>query len=311
MFTNGERSRPVRKSELTREIARWLLQLAPGDPMPTVRHMASRCRASLGATQGVVAGLEASGAVTVERQAQRAGVLVGSSVGQLWEHAMGEPIVISFPLAATPTIEGLATAVKALLAEHGLEAFLVFARGSRRRLADLAQNRAHAAMVSALSAGERDPARYVVALELAGGSYVREHRVFATDGTLSKGARLRVIVDRDSADLATLSRLEFGEQDAELVTATYMQFARLLHERRADAAVLDIEEVGGRLPGSVRNRPLSPHVVAQIGDSNTRAAVVTLRSERAVQRVLVRCLDPERVVAIQREVIEGSRVPEY
>lgn len=297
--------------ELRRRVARALLQLNDGDRLPTVRELSRSLDGSLGATQVQLVRLEDEHALVVERRGRNGSFLIGRDLGALWLASERTPLIIGLPLPSTPRIHGLATAIKTLFGEAGVDNYLVFVRGSRNRLGALRLGRCHIAVMSSLAANERRKRVEPVVLELPAGSFVREHRVYFLASRGEESRMPRVIIDRDSADFVTLTNLEFGEK-AEPVEATYMQFSRLLRERRVDAAILDIEEVDGSLPSFVTSRALSTRVLTEVGGANTRAAFVSRNPVAASVSQLVRaCLIPERVLAIQEEVISGARVPEY
>jgi hypothetical protein len=312
MFTMDERTDPLSGDELRRRLARDLLALKPGDRLPTVRAMAGRHGASLGAVHQAVVRLEDVGAIQVERRHGRGAVLLGRSPGRLWAEAEREPLVISLPLPTAPRVQGLASAIKALLVAQDVAAYLIFLRGARQRLAALRHRQCHLAVMSSLSAGAMLTPDEELIVELPPQSYVLEHRVYYVDRPGGGGRIGRAVIDEDSADFDILTRLEFAGSETRLVPATYMQFERLIDEDRADAAILDAEEdIVARLPATIRDRPLSKAVRAAIGDRNTRAAFVGRAGEPAVRHVLEACLDPGDLLRIQADVVRRDRVPEY
>ena len=312
MFTPDERPEPLTGDELRQRLARDLLALRPGDRLPTVRTLAALHGASLGAVHQAVVRLEEAGAIEVDRRHGRGAVLLGRSPGRLWAEAEREPLVISLPLPTAPRVQGLASAIKALLVAQDVAAYLIFLRGARQRLAALRHGQCHLAVMSSLSAGAMTTPTEEVILELPPQSYVQEHRVYYVERPGRAGHIDRAVIDEDSADFDILTRLEFAGTDTRLVPATYMQFQRLIDEDRADAAILDAEEdIVARLPPTIRDRPLSEGVRAEIGDRNTRAAFVGRAGESTVRRVLEACLDPTDLLRIQAEVIRRDRVPEY
>ncbi len=300
----------VRGEDLRRGIARILLHVDPGQRLPTVRDLAARFGVSIGAAQEALVRLESDGAIAVDRRG-RGAILLDRSPGQLWSIAEASPLIISLPLPSTTRIEGLATAVKAQLAASGVEAFMIFSRGSRNRLVELRQQRCHAAVMSALAATELCGPGEEAVLELPPFSFVREHRVYFVDGDRPSGEPLRVAVDRDSLDFQLLTELEFRDSGATFVSATYMESPRLLEERRAEAVVWDVEEGKARMPSFVRDRPLSKHVLDQIGTSDLSAAFVTRRSDASVRRLFQICLDVDALMRLQDEVMAGRHLPAY
>lgn len=306
----GEPIGRIRGDDLRRNVARVLLTLDPGQRLPTVRVLAARFGASVGAVQEALARLEAEGAVEVDRRG-RGGVLMSLSPGQLWAAAEGSPLIISLPLPSTRRIEGLATAVKAQLTAAGVEAFMIFSRGSRHRMIELRQQRCHVAVMSALAAAELCEAGEEAVAVLPTLSFVKEHRVYVADGGAGGAESLRVVMDRDSLDFQLLTELEFRDSQATYVPATYMEFPRLIAERRADAVIWDVEEAESRMPSFVRDRPLSARALEQIGDSDLRAAFVARRTDTSVRRLLHLCLDTPKLMHVQAEVIEGRYLPAY
>lgn len=302
-------------AELRRLLARSLLEVQVGDRLPAIRQLAALYGVSLGAAQGALAGLEKSGAVAIQRRGRLGAFLLERSVGQLWSIAQDGPLVIALPLPSTRRCEGLASGIKAVLAKSGIEAFCIFFRGSRRRLRALQQQRCHAAVISGFAAAELCGPNEKPALELPPQTYSREHRVFYTTHAPPPHRPLRVALDSDSADLQRLTEMEFAGAPAgapvEFVPATYLQYAWMLEEGRADAAVWDVDETVGRLAPSVPSRPLSERVLRRIGDSNTRATFVVNRADTAAGAVIAECLRDPELLEIQRQVIAGNRLPEY
>ena len=311
MFTGGELRERMRSDELRRRVAGTLLGIEPGQRLPTIRQLASRHRASIGATQETLARLEAEGGVAIDRRGRLGATLRSRSIGALWAAAEGVPLIVSLPLPNTPRTEGLATAIKSLLTHAGVEVYLVFSRGSRHRLVELRQGRCHLVVLSALAARELCGSGERVLLELPAPSFVREHRVYYADRAEGMNGPPRVVIDRDSLDFQRLTELEFEGTGARFVPASYMEFPRLMAEREADAVIWDVEEAEARMPRFVRSRSLSARVVAQIGDSDLRTAFIARTEDTSVQLVAKACLDPAALMRIHGQVVEHKRVPSY
>ena len=301
-----------RTVDLRQEIAALLMTtVAQGERLPTVRGLAVRFGASIGTVQGVLARLERDGAVELAHRGRRGAYLERRSLERLWAAAESEPLILSLPLPLTPRVNGLATAVRALLNEAGVPAYLTFVRGSRRRLEELRHDRCRVAVMSALAAGERS-AGETIAQELPSQSYVGEHRVYLRPDVTAIDRPLRVVFDRDSADFQRITELEFAGQGAEFVPATYMQFARLFDEGRVDGAVWDADEaLAAHLPALMTERPLSAGVRHSLADANSRATFLVRSDDHVAHHVVTTVLRPPALLAIQQEVITGTRVPEY
>jgi hypothetical protein len=217
---------------------------------------------------------------------------------------------VSLPLASSLRYEALATAIKQLLANAGLEVFLIFVRGSRQRLQAVREGRCHLAVMSSFAAVELCGPDDRVVGELAPNSYNTGHRVFYSAAGHERH-HLRVIVDRHSADQQLLTGLEFAGADIELVPAMTGQITRLLAGGLADAAVWTSDEMEATRLDGILDRPLAPSVRARVGDSDTRAALVGRAAEAGVMHAVAAQIDAAEVARIQQDVMSGKVVPEY
>ena len=302
-------SRPI--TDIVPELARRFL-MAPDPPtrVPTVRQLADEHRSSLASIHAAIGRLEGAGAIEVDRRGRLGAFLVSRSVGRLWAAAESGPLVVSLPLASSLRYEALATAIKQLLTNAGLEVFLIFVRGSRQRLQAVREGRCHLAAMSSFAAAELCGPDDRVIGELAPNSYNTGHRVFYSAAEPQRH-HLRVIVDRHSADQQLLTGLEFAGADIELVPAMTGQITRLLTNGLADAAVWTSDEMEATRLDGILDRPLGPSVRARVGDTDTRAALVGKASEAGVMHAVIAQIDAAEVARIQQDVMSGKVVPEY
>jgi len=285
-----------------------------GDRLPTVRDLAAQHGASLASVQTALARLEADGAVQITRRGRLGAYLEHRSLPELWSAADGAPLVVTLPLASNLRGQGLATGIKSVLTEAGMDTFLTFVRGSRNRLRALRDGRCHIVVMSGLAATIAADADLAVII-LPAQTFAEERRVFLHRPEPPElgppDRRLRVVIDSESADLQRLAQLEFEHQDVEFVEAVYMQSIALLESGMADAAVWDLDETTRRLPPHVTSRALSPSVREAIGHRETCAAFVTRADDIPTRVIVEKCLRPERIVEIQRRVLAGELVPGY
>jgi hypothetical protein len=311
MLEDRERwpSRPV--ADIVPALAReLLLESEPPTRLPTVRELAVRHRASLSSIHTAMGRLREAGAIQVETRGPLGAFMVARSVGRLWEAVDGGPLVIALPLASSPRYEALATAIKAGLTQAGLEAFLIFVRGSRQRLQAVREGRCNLAVMSAFAAEELCGADDSVVLELWQHSYNTGHLVFYTSRALT-ATPLRVLVDRHSADQQLLTTLEFGGDGVTILPAMTAQIARMLADGRGDAAVWTADEMLVNRPDGVLDRPLSAAVTERIGDRDTRAVLVGTAADSDVLRATIAVLGKPDIEHIQEDVLAGRVAPEY
>jgi hypothetical protein len=304
----------IRVDDLTRDMARDFMRLEGGRRLPTVRELAARYGASLGSIQAALARLEVEGAIRVVRRGRMGTYLADVSLAGLWTAAESAPLILALPLPSNLRGQGLATGIKSALEEHGLDTFLTFVRGSRNRLRALREGRCHIVVMSALAATlGQEPGLAITLLPVR--TFAEQRRVFLHRPEPGSNARrrrpLRVVIDSESADLQYITELEFADQDVEFVRAVYMQSIALIESGSADAAVWDLDETTRRLPPHVVSRPLSDRVRTIVGDTDTRAAIVTRAVDSPASTIVDRCLMPERIVEVQEGVLAGRLVPGY
>jgi hypothetical protein len=302
--------RGVRKADaLRRALAQYLLTVAPGNRLAPVRSLAERFGASVGATQIELASLASDGAVELDSRPGRGAVLLGRDIGRLYGATGQGPLLIAMSLPSTERINGLATAIRAGLGAGGVEAYLSFIRGSRPRMAALAEGRCQVAVMSKLAADALIGERFEILLTLPPGTFVREHRVFTSAGAPGRPIR-RVAIDPASYDFERMTTLEFGT-DVEYVALNYLLAVREIEAGRIDAAILDVEDALMRYPPEMPSRPLSDRTLRILAGSNTSAAFVGRVGDLAVGEVIRACVDAAALTRIQEDVIAGRRAPEY
>ncbi len=311
MFEVRERRRSPSVADIVPTLARqFLAELDTGARLPTVRALAREHHSSNSSVHAAIGRLEQGGAIAIETRGRAGAFLVERSVERLWAMMNAGPLVIALPLASSPRYEALATAIKQMITNAGLEVILMFVRGSRQRLQAVREGRCHLAAMSSFAASELCDDGDAVVMTLLPNSYNTGHRVFYTPN--GEGSRpIRVVVDRHSADQQLLTALEFADTEVVTLPAMGGQIARLLESGQADAAVWTIDEMQTRWPAGVLDRPLSVGVRERIGDRDTRAVLVGKSVDASVLSVVCACLDPAQVERIQLDVLTGRIVPEY
>ena len=296
--------------DVASELARQLIPLQPGSRLPTIRELARRTRASVSSVHEAIARLEQAGAIVVERRGRAGSFLASSSIGILWTSAAGGPLVVALPLARSSRYEALATAIKEQFTSAGLEAFLIFVRGSRQRLRALQEGRCHLAVMSAFAASELCGHGECTVLDLPPDTFNTGHRVFYS--LLHHAGGLgRALVDRDSVDQEGITLLEFANTETELVPAQHDEFSHLLEGGKGDAVVWTLDEMQVRWPRGFIDRPLSEHVARRVGDTDRRAALVARTADADILSAIARLVDPVAFQQTQTEVLARRKVPEY
>lgn len=297
--------------ELQRQLARYLIRMREGDRLLSIRELARLYGTSTGLISEALTDLEASEVLKRERHGHLGSFVVELSLGKLWTIAEEGPLVIAFPLASSPRLEGLATGLKKSFSRAAIDTYLIFIRGSRTRLRALREKRCHVSVMSDLAADELYLDEEEVLCKLTKGSYVLRHMVFYRPMVVGQDKPLRVGIDRDSFDVEHLTKLEFADNDVEYKPVSYMQTHRLLKDDYVDAAVWSIDDMEAHLGDLIHDRPLSDKVKQEIGDRDTVAVLVARRGKGTVHSIVERTLRTNEIIEIQQKVLTGQMAPEY
>jgi hypothetical protein len=221
-----------------------------------------------------------------------------------------KPLVFALTLPMHSRFEGLATGLKMAMDQAGIEAYLMFIRGSRTRLKALRDDRCHAAIMSGLAARELASADEEPLLTLPPGSWLSSYSVFYQAEPVV-GRPLRVAVDMESYDHRRLIDLEFADQPIELRKTSYVQISRLMHSGDVDATIWTVDQGAEYAGPGILNRPLSEHVRKQVGDASISATLVGHAHNHTLRTLLQTVIDPQQILRVQKEVVAGTRNPEY
>jgi hypothetical protein len=299
---------------LKRRLAAYFLGAEVEERLPSVRDLARENQSSVGSISNAINELEELGAIQIERRGHLGSFVNTRSLGVLWTIAEQGPMVIGFPLTSSLRFSGLATGLKKLLIDAGIEIYLIFIRGSRTRIQALRERRCHAVMMSEFAADKLCTDEEIIQLRLPPESYVASHKVFYRTPLLGKERPLRVAIDRDSIDLACIAELEFADQVVEFISVPYVLTHRQLVDGHIDAAVWSSDDMHGYLSqqhGQIFDQPLSESTISEIGLTDTSAALIASAWNSSVHAVISSVLDPDQVVEIQRKVLAGEIDPEY
>jgi hypothetical protein len=305
-----ERNGRKKRQDLRAELAGYLIQMQIGQQLPSIRQLASQYHSSIGAVSLALNSLEDADAVHIQKRGHLGSQITDISVARLWNVVEQKPLVIALTLPMHSRFHGLATGLKMEFDKAGIEAYLIFIRGSSTRLKALRDDRCHAAVTSGLAAHELKGEDEDVLLTLPPGSWVSGYSVFYRPD-IPTNRPMRVGVDPESYDHRRLSELEFAGTPYELRKTTYVQLARLMNSGDVDATIWTKDQ-GEQFAGpNILNRPLSEQVRKVAGDASLCACLVGHKNHHALRAVLNAAVDPQKVMHIQAEVVADRMIPEY
>ncbi|MFI5254629.1 MAG: substrate-binding domain-containing protein [Candidatus Limnocylindrales bacterium] len=238
------------------------MAVQPGSRLPTVRELAAKLGASRSSVQLVITQLEQDGGLEIEQRGRLGATLVGRSLAILWAVAAGGPFVAALPLPSTLRSQGLATGIKAMLSDAGIDSFIIYLREPRERLRALIEERCHLAVMSSLVADEVCGREDVDIEVLPPGTYAEEHRVFTTasprwDRPPTSGTGIPILAPEDLAVVGphgeaatpyTEVRLTPGDvqgvRSKRLKAALVWAYANPFFEALSDGVAAECERLG-------------------------------------------------------------------
>jgi hypothetical protein len=296
--------------DLTRKLAGNLLSMAEGERLPTVRELATQYGASVGSISNALTTLEEGGLIRITRRGHLGSYLAYRSVGMLWSLAGDGSMVVANPLPSHRRFEGLAGGMKAQLSAAGIQAYMIFMRGSFARIDALRTQKCHAVVMSTFAAKRLCTDREEILLTLPPETYVGRPKLYYREDALNKPV-LRVALDRSSCAHLQLTQLGFRDQEVVFVDTNALQIRRQMMEGAIDAAMFVTDEYEyGLLPGVVE-MPLPAHVEESIGTTDTSASLVIRSGDSLVREVLLAALDLKALVEFQQSVLMGEIIPDY
>jgi len=300
-----------KRSEIIRKLSSYFLTLQIGENIPSIRSMSKTFNASIGLLSESISEIETADGVVLDKRGQLGTFIQKMSVGKLWQIAATEPFVIAHTLPSNHRYEGLATALKILLSESGVETYFIFIRGSRTRINALREKRCHVAIISQFAANGLCTHKERTAMTLPPCTFTSAHHLYLTKDLTKNQSGLKVAVDPDSYDQHNLSKIEFEGADVNYQHINFMNIYRYLTTGEVDAAIWTADDMAPHLNASVIEQSLSEHTRKIVNNSDTQAALIYDVNNPLVKEVLQKVINTERAIKIQQEVIDGKRIPAY
>jgi hypothetical protein len=290
-------------------VARRLLTVPVGARIPSISELSHDAQAGSGTVQAAIHALRDAGAVELASHGHLGTTLVDRDLGELWAATGHGPVEGFLPLPTSMEFAGLATALAETFGDAGIPVSLSFAQGVSRRFESLERGRTDFVACSVAAARRLPPAEHRVVPLPEHTFYSQNAVVVITRGGEQPDPRGRVPIDHHSHDHVALTEAEFPH--ARFLDAAYMQIPELIVRGEADAAVWHRTSASPLLVATgLSLHPLSRPASADI-EEISRAALVTRAGDEARDAILDAVIDPERIAAIQADVLANRRVPTF
>jgi len=294
------------------DLARILLNAAPGERLPAMQQIATEQDVSVGTVQAAMQYLQTEQVVEIENRGRLGGFVQQLDYLRLWSLAYRRTMTAMLPMPYSRRLEGLAASLRETFDASSFDLALRFMRGSTARI-----QRLHAQqcdwVVTSRYAAEASWARgfdVEIVFALGAGTYTIGH-VLVLNGSSTLQGGMRIGIDTHSADHAYMVRQLSRGVPVNFVEIDYSAGLDLLLSGEIDVVIWTERDLPV-LPDHIHVQPIAGDLfdsdqIERLGE----AVIISLPGVVAVKHILQNTLDAGRLREIQREVLEGRRRPTY
>ncbi len=295
------------------KMACHLLQLNPGDRLPTVSEYCTLLDTGSGTVQAAIRVLMDGGAVTLESRGHQGTYVVDINRSLLWRYSFSNVFFGSMPLPYTDRLLGLATALYEQFEQVGIPFSLAYVRGSRWRVKRLLERRTDFIVCSQfsfkLAMQEKQPIIPVMKLgeETYNGQIMQ---VFSNPACREIRDGMQIGIDEASYDQEAITRMVCRNKNVKFIPLSYTEIFPKLRQGVIDATYWNMDEIKEKqadlLVEPITGEGLEP-IIREI-----KQAVILTREENTHYVPLVQdVLNLKKIQQIQQEIIKGRRIPSY
>lgn len=282
-----------------RQLARILLEREVGQRLPPTQILQQQTGLGAGTVVKALRELQRGKAANLKARGHQGTTIEGRHVGRLWAAAdLGTFILVSPPPGPVEQ-QAAQAAVRAAMTRLSIASSVEYVSGAARRLEEVYQGRAHAALMSAGAFQELQEAKPgIVGVDLGSGSYYAERSlVTVSRREHTPRRRLRVAIDHSSRDHTLLTESVFGHEKYEAVECPFIEVPARVLSGEVDSGIwhsmptvvppdlaglvlTPLEELGVPIP----RLDLHGVVVSMAIDAASNAALRELRLREVQQR---------------------------
>lgn len=292
------------------KIARELLACEVGARIPRIEDFSASCGVGRGTVQSALQLLAGSKAIHLESRGHLGTFLKNADFPRLWEFAGLKNLMGAMPLPYSRRNEGLATGLYAAFEHKNVPFHLSYMRGSANRVKALNEGRYDFVLLSTRAANHAVSENNGRIVHRFGPkTYVGAHALLirSDDKPLLRRG-MRVGVDSSSVDQQTLTFEMCRGVEVTYVELPYMQLFEQLVQGNIDAAVWNADEVKQWF-GDDEHIQVVPLTIDE--HDATEAALLVREEDHGFFQNLLKLIDLEQVVQVQRDVLDGLQVPRY
>lgn len=290
-------------------LAKKFLVLRVNNRIPTVDQLCTESGLSRGTIQNALERLKDDNAITTVSRGHLGTFLVSQDQNKLLGYLDNRMMVCAMPLPYTKHYEGLATGMYQSFQKQLLALNMAYVNGSLNRLEGLQNDRYDSIIVSGLTAQYLK--RYYdidVIKVLPSKTYLTKHVLVFNKNkkTFQISDGMRVGIDTHSIDYSILTKKILKNHRVKMIETPYNQIVERIEGGSIDAAIWNLDEVASR------HFPVAyVSIDDEAVDLASCAAIVCLKNNTLMKQVINNFIDWDKLLNVQKEVIEGEILPEY
>lgn len=291
-------------------LARELLSKDVGDRILTVAQLAEKYSTARGTIQSALKFLQDYEAISLEPRGHLGTFITSINYIKLLDIADIKTILGVMPLPYSKVYEGLATGLYNTLVTSNISVGLAYMRGADTRVEALKEQRYDFAVISKLAAEYYISEGHDIEIidEFGNFTYVNEHILIFSQGsknTIEDG--MKIGIDYSSLDQVILTKYHCQGKNVEFVPLIYSQILNSILRGEIQAAVWNKDDLQDRNI-KVQFKPIDNSIFTY---KDTNAAIVANTKNSSFNKLLKKFLNKEKVLDIQKKVINGEIIPNY
>lgn len=291
-------------------LAREFLSNEVGDRILTVAQLAEKYSTARGTIQSALKFLQDYEAISLEARGHLGTFITSINYIKLLDVADIKTILGVMPLPYSKVYEGLATGLYNTLVTSNISVGLAYMRGANTRVEALREQRYDFAVISKLAAQHYISEGHDIEIidEFGDFTYVNEHILMFSKGsrnTIEDG--MKIGIDYSSLDQVILTKYHCQGKNVEFVPLIYSQILNSILRGEINAAIWNKDDLQDR-DIKIPFKPINNSIFSY---KDTNAVIVANTENSSFNTLLKKFINKEKVLDIQKKVINGEITPNY
>ncbi len=291
-------------------LAREFLSNEVGDRILTVAQLAEKYSTARGTIQSALKFLQDYEAISLEARGHLGTFITSINYIKLLDVADIKTILGVMPLPYSKVYEGLATGLYNTLVTSNISVGLAYMRGANTRVEALREQRYDFAVISKLAAQHYISEGHDIEIidEFGDFTYVNEHILMFSKGsknTIEDG--MKIGIDYSSLDQVILTKYHCQGKNVEFVPLIYSQILNSILRGEINAAIWNKDDLQDR-DIKIPFKPINNSIFSY---KDTNAVIVANTKNSSFNTLLKKFINTEKVLDIQKKVINGEITPNY